>query len=148
MEHFLHWRVPPWEDLFARWRKARSTRSSDLRTVADIALRRIRNLSAEDLAWFESSLEDADRRWFVAALYRNDPLPRRLFDPMMLASLRDADASAVQEFVRPCCETFGSDRVDAWLTRAEAACLADSQAIAKARYKAAPTPRKRGARKS
>lgn len=130
---YLKWCVPPWTDLYARWAEARASGSPSARDLLEAALVRVRDLWPDDLEWFEAALQDRDARWFVAALFRLHPLPKRLFEPMMRSSLLDADASDVQHLIRPCLSSFGSERVIEWLDRAEEV-GGGSSSIQKARY--------------
>ena len=128
-------RNPPWESVFRQWHDGRESRNRDqVVDAADTALRRVRDLCAEDFSWFEHALMDAERRWFVAALFAQHSLPRRLFEPMLQAALRDCDATEVKYLVRPCAQTFGAARVNAWLEHARESRLGSADDIAKAAY--------------
>jgi hypothetical protein len=108
----------PWDELYARWGTARDERRHrDLQLVARDSQRAGNNPSAEDLEWLTAALADPERRWFVAMVYRSQPVPRPLLVAMVRAGATDCDASACRLFVEPCVETFGSEAVVAELGR-------------------------------
>jgi hypothetical protein len=128
-------RDPPWDDLYRQWHDAREAREAEqVRATADAALRRVRDLQSDDFTWLMDALEDTDKRWFVAGLFAEHALPRRLFEPMLAAALRDCDATEVKHLVRPCSKTFGTPRVVEWFRRAKELGLASTESIQKAEY--------------
>jgi len=107
-----------WDELYARWAAAGDERRHrDLQLAARDSQRAGNNPSPADLEWLASALADPDRRWFVAMVYRGQPVPRPLLIPMVRAGATDCDASACRRFVEPCVETFGSEAVVAELGR-------------------------------
>lgn len=67
----------------------------------------------EDVAWFVSVLHDDQRKYFVAfVLQEPRKVPEVLYEPVMLAAIREPDPSKDRAFVEPCMETFGLRRVN------------------------------------
>lgn len=68
--------------------------------------------TSSDLAWFIAALNEVPKKWFVAKmLERVSPVPRLLFDPLLVAALEEPNPSANRVFIAPCVRTFGSDAV-------------------------------------
>ncbi|WP_430453731.1 hypothetical protein [Rhodopirellula europaea] len=64
-----------------------------------------------DWAWLESSLDDPTRKWFVAAIFDRESLPRRLLSAMVRAAVLERNVSNNRAFIDPCLRTYGLDRV-------------------------------------
>jgi hypothetical protein len=66
----------------------------------------------ESLAWFTAALFDDEKKWFVAKLLEKvNPVPKSLFDDLVLAALSETDPSFNKWFIVPCIKTFGQDKV-------------------------------------
>lgn len=67
---------------------------------------------AEELQWFISALQEKPKKWFVAKVMEYaSPVPKALLEPLLLAALREPDASSNRIFVTPCLRTFGKQEV-------------------------------------
>ena len=64
-----------------------------------------------DWDWLESSLDDSERKWFVAAVFDRESLPRRLLPAMVRAAVLERNASNNRAFIDPCLRTYGLARV-------------------------------------
>ena len=70
--------------------------------------------NSEALAWFTASLIDDERKWFTAKLLEKvSPVPKSLFDDLVLAALCEPDPSFNKWFIQPCVKTFGKEQVKA-----------------------------------
>jgi len=68
--------------------------------------------SATALAWFTSALRHTPGKWFVVKILdRVSPVPRTLFDPLLLASSSEPNPSANHDFIVPWIRTFGQKAV-------------------------------------
>jgi hypothetical protein len=64
------------------------------------------------LAWFTSALIHDDKKWFVVKLLEKvNPLPKALFDDLVLAALTEHDPSFNKWFITPCVKSFGTEKV-------------------------------------
>ncbi|RPA57235.1 MULTISPECIES: hypothetical protein [Shewanella] len=64
------------------------------------------------LAWFTSALVHPDKKWFVVKLLEKvNPIPKALFDDLVLAALTEHDPSFNKWFIEPCVKSFGCEPV-------------------------------------
>jgi hypothetical protein len=64
------------------------------------------------LAWFTAALTHPDKKWFVVKLLEKvNPVPKALFDDLVLAALTEYDPSFNKWFIEPCVKSFGIERV-------------------------------------
>lgn len=124
-----------WDELYKRWNDAlASRRNSEAQEHLQVARKRISQNSAEDWDWLQSALVDPARKWFVARLFVRQPIPRRLFAPMMRAAVVDVDASSNKWMITPCLETFGREAVLAELEQLREAGVATEERYNQASY--------------
>ena len=71
----------------------------------------LKHCDDDDWAWLESSLDDSDRKWFVASIFDRESLPRRLLPAMVRAAVLERNVSNNRAFIDPCLRTYGLDRV-------------------------------------
>ena len=64
-----------------------------------------------DWVWLESSLDDPKRKWFVAAIFDRESLPRRLLPAMVRAAVLERNVSNNRAFIDPCLRTYGLARI-------------------------------------
>ncbi len=79
------------------------------------ARQRVAQNSPEDWQWLISSLDDDERKWFVAEVFRLEQLPKRLFFSMIRAGVLERDPSLNRNFIEPCLRCLGTKRVCAAL---------------------------------
>ena len=94
-----------WDVLCGRWLQARGerTRTDDVIVAARKCL-----ASTQDWEWFAQALDDPQRKWFVAEVFRRPPVPKRLRHKMLLAGVLERDPSFNRWFVEPCVRSFGA----------------------------------------
>ncbi|WP_340680842.1 hypothetical protein [Paraglaciecola sp.] len=64
------------------------------------------------LAWFTAALVHEDKKWFVVKLLEKvNPVPKALFDDLVLAALTEHDPSFNKWFIAPCVKSFGVEQV-------------------------------------
>ena len=101
-----------WDVQYEQWWTARSRReNAEAQRIVVAARKRVSESRTDSWAWLCEALMDREKKWFVATLFRDQPVPRRLFQPMMDASVVDVDASSNRFFIEPCVETFGNAAV-------------------------------------
>ena len=75
------------------------------------ARQHLKHFGDTDWLWVESSLNDAERKWFVAAIFDRESLPRRLLPAMIRAAVLERNVSNNRAFIDPCLRTYGLARV-------------------------------------
>lgn len=100
-----------WDDLYRLWAAARETSrdAEDGRTAA--ARRRVGRNTQDDWRWLAEALADPERKWFVARMFAQAPVPRRLLGPMLRAGVLERNPSANRRFIEPCVASLGGRRV-------------------------------------
>ena len=79
------------------------------------ARQRFQQPEDSDWRWLTDSLKDDNVKWFVAAVFKNYPVPKRLLDPFLRAAIHEANPSFNRQFVEPCIESYGHRRVNEFL---------------------------------
>src|SRR5262245_12685960 len=100
-----------WDEYYRGWRDARGRRGDEAYLRIQAARKRVQNNTPEDWEWLRSSLSDAERKWFVAAVFRFQPVPKRLFASLLRAAVVERDPSYNRLFIDPCVRSFGTARV-------------------------------------
>jgi hypothetical protein len=107
-----------WDELFSQWSALEAARR---RQDAQLALRDARKRVASnddaDWQWLTEALADSARKYFVAGVFRFQPVPKRLFAAFIQAAVLDVNYSNNRLFLRPCIESFGRELVLAELDR-------------------------------
>jgi hypothetical protein len=66
----------------------------------------------DSLVWFTAALIHTEKKWFVVKLLEKvNPVPKTLFDDLVLASLIEHDPSFNKWFITPCVKSFGVEAV-------------------------------------
>ena len=106
-----------WDSHYTEWQAARAGRhNAQAHRIVEAARKQISEDRVHGWTWCREGLKDRQRKWFVAALFEYQPVPRRLFQPMLDAAVVDVDASSNRLFIEPCVETFGNVAVVGALT--------------------------------
>lgn len=100
-----------WDDHYRLWLGARREPAPGADPRMRAARRRVAENSPDDWRWLEAGLADPERKWFVAALFRSQPIPKRLHDPMLRAGVLERDPSLNRAFIEPCVRSHGARRV-------------------------------------
>lgn len=80
-----------------------------------MARQKLQQPSESDWQWLRTSLEDEQAKWFVAAVFRGYPVPRRLFEAFLRAAIKETNPSLCRQFVEPCIASFGYRAVNEFL---------------------------------
>lgn len=75
----------------------------------------LQNSTQEDWQWLSDALEDDKVKWFVAAVFRSYPVPKRLMSPFLQAAINESNPSFNRQFVEPVVESFGHRKVNEYL---------------------------------
>ena len=107
-----------WDELFPQWSALEAARRrQDAQRVLRDARKRIGRNNDADWQWLTEALADPARKYFVADVFRFQPVPRRLFAAFMRAAVLDVNYSNNRLFLTPCIESFGRETVLAELDR-------------------------------
>ena len=85
------------------------------REEAAKATRQILQTERPDYDWLIQSLKDDKRKWFVAEIFSNYPVPKRLFEPLLQAAIHETNPSMNRYLVEPCISSYGHRRVNEYL---------------------------------
>jgi hypothetical protein len=100
------------DQLFESWRSALEIGDE---TALEDSVRSARRLTSSAGAsgwnWLDSALQDENRKWFVAAVFGEQPVPKRLVDRMLHAGVLEKNPSFNRRFIQPCVESFGAAAV-------------------------------------
>ncbi len=98
------------------WDTFASTFDSGNRDDAVRAARRnLQKPDGSDWQWLASSLKDDGKKWFVAAVFHDYPVPKRLFADFLDAAINETNPSFNRQFVEPCVKSFGHRAVNEFL---------------------------------
>lgn len=75
----------------------------------------LQNPVPSDWQWLEEALKDEQNKWFVAAVFKSYPVPKRLVKPFLQAAINETNPSFNRQFVEPVIESFGNRRVNEYL---------------------------------
>jgi hypothetical protein len=100
-----------WEEHYHLYREAHGRRGNEAYQHLQSARKRVAQNSPEDWQWLITSLDDNERKWFVAEVFRFQQLPKRLFIPMLRAGVLERNPSLNGKFIDPCVRCFGAVRV-------------------------------------
>jgi hypothetical protein len=96
-----------------RYCEAYLERKREVGDVIEDLSAELRVESAQDIDWIQSALEDEEKKWFVASVFRRATnIPEPLFAPLLRAAVYERDASFNRFFVDPCIDHFGPLRVN------------------------------------
>jgi hypothetical protein len=131
-----------WDEHYRLWSEVRGQPGPEAHRRMQAARRRVPQNAPEDWRWLAESLNDPDRKWFVAQVFKSQPVPRRLFGPMLRAGVLERNPSLNRVFVEPCVRSLGGRRVLAELLRyLESGTDAEKAGAASALYWAGGNPR-------
>ncbi len=100
-----------WEEHYSLYRQACARGGNEHDLQLQSARKRVAKNTSEDWQWLISSLDDSERKWFVAEVFRFQQLPKRLFVPMLRAGILERDPSHNRLFIDPCVHGYGAARV-------------------------------------
>ena len=88
------------------------------------------------LQWFIEALTRDSDKWFVAAVMsKANPMPRTLFEPLVLAALLESNVSSNRWLVEPCIRSFGVEAVtEKMLALASHPRVVENDGVNKLRY--------------
>ena len=101
-----------WDEHYQLWLDARDRRQGNEAYLSlQAARKRVQLNSPDDWEWLRNSLSDKDRKWFVAEVFRFQPIAKRLLAPMLRAGVLERNPSLNRVFIVPCVRTFGTKRI-------------------------------------
>ena len=102
----------PWDNLAGLFD------SGDRDAAVRAARQNFQKPDGSDWHWLASSLKDECKKWFVAAVFRDYPVPKKLFTDFLDAAIDEANPSFNRQFVEPCVKSFGHRAVNEYLLNA------------------------------
>jgi hypothetical protein len=106
-----------WDEHYFLWIEARQHRGDEAHRRLQAARQRIAHNSPEDWRWLRAALDDPQRKWFVAEVFRFQPVPKRLLASMLRAGVYERNPSFNRLFVEPCVRSYGARWVKEELLR-------------------------------
>jgi hypothetical protein len=100
-----------WDEYYCRWSEVRRKSGQDVHLRMQEARKRVAENTPDDWCWLEAALTDANRKWFVALLFKFQPVPRRFVVPLLRAAVLERNPSLNRAFIEPCVRSFGGGRV-------------------------------------
>jgi hypothetical protein len=100
-----------WDEHYDMYCEARQHRGVEAYRCIVSARKRIGQNSPDDWQWLIKSLSDPERKWFVASVFQNQQIPKRLFVPMLRAGVLERNPSFNRWFIDPCVRSCGAVRV-------------------------------------
>jgi hypothetical protein len=101
-----------WDEHYHLWSELRRQRREEARPqeahrrMQEIC-RRVAENTPDDWGWLADALGDAERKWFVAAVFEFQPVPKVLFSAMLRAGVLERNPSFNRQFIEPCVRSFG-----------------------------------------
>lgn len=100
-----------WDEHYHLWSEVCRKPGQDAHWRMQASRKRIAENTVDDWRWLEASLADSDRKWFVAGVFKFQPVPRRLFGSMLRAGVLERNPSLNRVFIEPCVRSLGALRV-------------------------------------
>ncbi|HEU4556229.1 MAG TPA: hypothetical protein VFS20_00220 [Longimicrobium sp.] len=131
-----------WDEHYRLWSEVHRGSWEQAEELVRAARKRVGRNTPDDWQWLAEALADAERKWFVAQVFENHPVPTRLLGPMLRAGVLERDPSANRMFIEPCVSSLGARRVlEVLLGYLETGTDAEKAGAASARYWVGPNPR-------
>lgn len=100
-----------WDEHYDMYCEARQHQGEEAYRCILSARKRIGQNSPDDWQWLINSLSDPERKWFVASVFQNQQIPKRLLVPMLRAGVLERNPSFNRWFIDPCVRSYGAVRV-------------------------------------
>ena len=100
----------------SEWKKlAEDFEDGQRQDAVKAARRRFQRPDKTDWQWLADSLNHESIKWFIAAVFKGYPVPKRLFEPFLQAAIHETNPSFNRQFVEPCIASFGHRIVNEYL---------------------------------
>src|SRR3954471_10467086 len=100
-----------WDEHYRTWSEVRGDPGQEALRQMQAARRRVAENTPDDWRWLAGALDDPERKWFVADVFKFQPVPKRLFTTMLRAGVLERNPSFNRAFIEPCVRSFGGRRV-------------------------------------
>src|SRR5262249_42296612 len=106
-----------WDKHYLLWAEARQHRGDEAQRRLQAARQRVAQINPEDWQWLQTALDDPQRKWFVAEVFRSQQVPEQLRDSMLRAGVYEGTPSLNRLFIEPCVRSYGARWVKEQLLR-------------------------------
>jgi hypothetical protein len=106
-----------WDEHYRLWSEVRRKPGQDAHWRMQAARKRVSKNTPDDWLWLREALADPERKLFVALVFKFQPVPKRLFGPMLRAGVLERNPSFNRAFIEPCVRSFGGRSVLEQLAR-------------------------------
>jgi hypothetical protein len=131
-----------WDEHYLVWSELCRKPGQEAHWRMQAARKRVAQNTPDDWRWLVEALGDSDRKWFVAGVFKFQPVPKRLFGPMLRAGVLERNPSFNRAFIEPCVRSLGARRVlEALLRYLESGTDAEKAGAASALYWSGGNPR-------
>jgi hypothetical protein len=100
-----------WDEHYRLWSEVRRQPGQEAHWRMQAARKRVAQNTPEDWRRLAESLNDPGRKWFVAQVFKFQPVPKRLLVPMLRAGVLERNPSFNRLFIEPCVRSLGGRRV-------------------------------------
>jgi hypothetical protein len=127
--------IMTWDEHFFLWSEARQRREDEAHSRLQAARKRVAQNAPEDWQWLLAGLDDPQKKWFVAQVFRFQPVPKQLRAAMLRTGVYERNPSLNRQFIEPCVRSYGSRWVkEEWLRYLESGTNAEKTGAASALY--------------
>ena len=100
-----------WDEHYRLWSDVCQKTGQEAHWRMQAARKRVAQNTSDDWKWLAESLTDCYRKWFVASVFKFQPVPKRLFGTMLRDGVLERDPSFNRVFIEPCVRSLGGRRV-------------------------------------
>ncbi len=100
-----------WAEHFSLWLKVRDQRGPQAHLRLQEARKRVQKNTSADWQWLSDSLANAERKFFVALVFKRQPVPKRLLAAFVHAAVLERDPSGNRWYIEPCVRSWGSREI-------------------------------------
>lgn len=98
--------LPTWDDLHSDWETVADDPGDGWVQVLEAARKRLSKNSPADWEWLKDSLARQEKKSFVAAVFRNQSMPKKLLSAFIQAAVDEKNPSFNRHFIEPCLHTY------------------------------------------
>src|SRR5688572_5287328 len=97
-----------WDEHYSLWLDACKRKGDEAHRHLQDTRKRVAQNSVADWQWLREALEDPQKKWFVALVFRFQPVAKRLRAAMLRAGVYERNPSLNRAYIEPCVRSYGS----------------------------------------